>query len=1005
MHIVRFGVLGPLQATRDGRELLPSAPKHRIVLAALLLARGRPVRTDTLIEALWRDTPPPTAVKTVQKYVFMVRRALGDPGLIVSHGDGYEIRPAALDVQRFERLATESEAASTPELAAARMAEALALWRGDPYAELGDLPAANAERRRLEECRMTVLESLVGLRLELGQHATLIAQLERLVHEHPLRERLWEQLMTALYRSGRQGDALTAYHRLRAVLIEQLGVEPAPSVRRLYQRILDHDSSLSPAHGLARGNLPRRLTSFVGRTAELAELPELLARHRLVTLTGPGGSGKTRLAVELGDRIRARDGVWLVELEGVTAPGRVPGAVADALRLGEQHGRPMADVVADHLAERHALVLMDNCEHLSDAVARLVDRLLRAAPGLRVLATSRQPLGVEGELVLAVGPLPLPGDPADVGTCDAGRLLIERARSADPRFAVTGANAAGLAQICRRLDGMPLALELAAARLRAFDPAHLAGLLDDRFKVLISPLRTAPARHQTLRAAIAWSYDLLSPEERRLFRHLSIFEGGFTLEAAEQVHDRGDALALLPALIDKSLLVADRGLYGGSRYRMLETLRAYGRAQLTADEAHEAHRRHAACFTQFALRADRELHGTGGEPWVRRVDEDRDNLRAALTWSLDNGQIDQGLRLVGALGGYWSYRDLAREGQSWVRVALAAGERATPGPLAEALVADALLAVDQSEHEEGARLARRALELFGTLEDEVGAARAVLILGLASLYRGDYAQARPLLHRCLDDFTRLGLLGEQAQVLRRLGHLMRLQGAYGEARAYIGQARDLLNEAADTIGVAQTMWDLGVVRRYEGDYPAAARLCRESLAVFDQIGDASGVAHVRYTLGDIARIQGDAALARRLYEQSLATLHDQGDLRCVASTQHSLAALALAGSALAEAAELLTRSLRIRHRIGDRTGVAECLEGFAALSESAGEPLRAVRLLAAAQRIRVVTGATRPASDAATFAARTAALPALVGEAGFDEAWHAGYDPPEDQLVAELLTA
>jgi len=633
MGTIQFSVLGPLEAVRDDRHLGLGGHKPRAVLATLLLEGGRHVRTDAVVEALWGDAPPPSAVKAVQKYVSFLRQQLGAPQLIVSHPGGYQIDTDAVDSRLglVERLLDEAEAAGAPEEVAARVAEALALWRGEPYPDLGDLPAACAERRRLEERRLAAVEALAEARLELGHHHGLVGWLEQLVAAHPLHERLWGQLMVALYRSGRQADALAAYRRLRATLVEQLGVEPAPELQRLHEQILGQHQALEPAGSRAYGvmadgpgNLPRQLTSFIGRDTELAELAALSGTHRAVTLTGAAGCGKTRLALELAAHVRGRyrDGSWLVELSALATADQVPLAIAGVLALGEQPGRAISDVLAEHLCAKRLLLLLDNAEHLVDAVADLVDRLLREAPELHVLTTSRQPLGVDGEITYEVAPLPVPPTDtgADIGSYDAVRLLTDRARAADPRFTITAGTAGSLAKICRRLDGIPLALELAAARLRAFDPQQLASLLDDRFSLLGSTTRRAPARHQTLRAAIACSYDLLTSEEQTLFRRLSVFDGGFTLEAAEQVcaepPDPGAILTRLPSLVDQSLVVADRHPGGGTRYRLLETVREYARERLADDEAAEVAGRHLRYFLELAELAYPELQSPGsGDGW------------------------------------------------------------------------------------------------------------------------------------------------------------------------------------------------------------------------------------------------------------------------------------------------------------------------------------------------------------------------------------------------------
>ena len=993
MATVSFNVLGPLEAVRDGVAVPLGGPRPRAVLAALLLAGGRPVHIDTLVDAVWGDRPPGTAVKTVQKYVSHLRARLG-AAVIVSRAAGYELVAGELDSRRFEELAAEP--------AEAALTEALALWRGDPYADLPDFAAAQAERHRLAELRLSAVEALAEERLALGRYGPLVGWLEQLVAANPLRERLWGVLMLALYRSGRQAEALAAYRRLRTALVEELGTEPTPALRALHDRLLRQDDEVTQRRRGAK-TFPLRLTAFVGRAAELGELTALLAGHRLITLTGVAGSGKTRLAVEAAGAGPAE--AWLVELAGVTDPRRVPSAVAGVLRVGEQPGRDLREVLADTLAERSLLLVLDNCEHLLDATAGLVTELLRAAPGIRILATSRQPLGVAGEQILDVPPLPVPAtdEPAEVEAADAVRLLALRARAADSRFAVTTANVAAVARIARRLDGMPLALELAAARLRVFDAHQLAGLLDDRFAVLVSTLRTAPARHQTLRAAIAWSYDLLTAEEQALFRALAVFEGGFTLDAAERIRGRpGSAVALLPALVERSLVVVDQRA-GETRYRMLETLREYGRAQLDPDESEQCRRRHLDYYLDLAERLGAGVRGRQRMDCLGRLDAERDNLRAALRWSLTHGAHLSGLRLAVGLALYWDERAQFGEGGGWLRDTLAAAAGAPPALRAAALAGAAQLAISMGEHERAAGLIRRSLGVARRAGDETGIARATRQLGNLALYQGDYADAERHLAVSLVAYGRLGLLWERGEVLGRLGHLHRLRGDHDSAQEHLERALAVRDKIGDQAGCAWTLWQLGVLARYRGDHARADTRYAESMAHWDALGDVSGVAHVRYSMGDVARLRHQDALAESLYTSSLRELKEEGDQRCVASILCNLGALALDRADPVAALPLFAQSLTLRRGMHDQAGVAECLEGFAAVRAARGDAAEAIRLLGAATALRARTGASRPASDDGQHAARVEALRAAVGATAFDAAWAAGRDHDGESVAAEAL--
>ncbi|HUG86766.1 MAG TPA: BTAD domain-containing putative transcriptional regulator [Euzebya sp.] len=1023
-------MLGPLEVRRNGRPLALGGPKPRAVLARLLLGAGRTVRTDALIEALWGDVPPATAVKSVHKYVSRLRAELGDPGLLVTQAGGYALMltPEQVDAARFEQLvdaasdisaATGAGGIGEDLLARSDVAavigllqDALSLWRGQPFAELAGLPSAVSERARLEERRLAAQEDLMAARLSAGEHGRVVGRLEVLVSAHPLREGLWGQLMLALYRSGRQADALDAYQRLRATLADQLGIDPSSPLRQLQARILQQDPALDPrprpaAAGLPdtvadqgrRTNLPHQLTSFIGRGDELAELTTLLSRRRLVTLTGPAGSGKTRLALELATGLhdRHRDGVWVVELAALTAPAEVAAAAAAIFRLGEQPDRTRAQVLADHLRGKQLLLVVDNCEHLIEAAAELVWTLLRVAPDLVVLATSREPLAVAGEVTYDVTPLPVPdAGGAAIERSDAVRLLVDRGRTADPHFRLTHDNAPAIARICQRLDGMPLALELAAARLRAFDAEELATALDDRFSVLRAGARTAPARHHTLRAAVDWSYDLLTEAEQVLFRRLSVFRGGFTLERATEVCGRDplssdDVRALLPELVDRSLVVADRRPRGGTRYRLLETLRDYGQQQLGVGEVEPLRRGHAEAFLVLAEQAQIGLHGPQQKSWLRRLDDELDNMRAALAWLLDSGHIDAALRMAIGSTEYWESHGHVDEGRAWLTRALDVGIASAPQLRSAAMIAAAVLAASQADHEEAASHAQESLRLSEAAGDELGAARSIHVLGQAAQHRGAYHEAHAQLSDALARFRRLdGTQRETALALHNLGMVARLQGDYERARALHEESLALYREVGGQLRVGYSLWMLGVVAQYQGDHAAAQAHYEEGLMILDEFGDRSGVAHVHYTLGDLARLKGDHRRAVELYEESLARLRELGDTRCVASVLRNLGVVALDRSDLDLALRLLTESLDLRQQLGDDAGLAECLEGFARAALMAGRGKQAAQLCGAAQALRDATGAAPAPAEESERQRWVTDIRQQLGREAFDRAWRAG---------------
>lgn len=1018
MSEVVFRVLGALEAVRGGTRLPLGGPRPRAVLARLLIAAGHRVSLDSLVDAVWRGAPPATATKTVQKYVSHLRAGLGGPGLIASWPDGYELATDNVDSRQFERLIEQAGAHTDQRVVVKLLEQALALWRGDPYGDLPELAPAEAERRRLVERRLQAIESLVDARLVLGQHAQLTGWLEALVAEHPLRERLWGALMLALYRSGRQADALAAYGRVRALLVEELGTEPTPALRAVHEVILRQQDTaptaapigpppspiLAPAdHRRARAHhrptadrlLPARLTSFVGRQRQVAELTALVATERLVTLTGPGGSGKTRLALELvAGMPDARFIEFAVthspEYPATTEPGRVVSTVAAALRLREQPGVDLAEVIADHCAATGGLLVLDNCEHVVDAVARLVSTVLRAAPNVRVLATSRQSLGVAGEVVYEVPPLAVPDsdDLATVEAADAVTLLVQRARAADSRFVVEESNAAAVARIVRRLDGLPLAIELAAARLRVFDPATLADRLDDRFRVLVSTVRDTPPRHQTLLAAVAWSYDALEPAQQKLFRDLSLFEAGFTLDAAELVNET--TLSLLPTLVDRSMVAVDARPQG-TRYRILETLREYGRAQLEPEEVVEVRRRQLAWALDFTEATVFRVYGPGHAAALDVLDTERDNLWSALQWSLRQGRKEEALRLVTALALYWDERACFDEGLAVLREALANGSE-LPAPLRSAAYASgAMLALGTADHEQATYLARQSLELADQCGRQHTRWRAQELLGMSALYQGDYPTALSLLTECRSEYAKLGLSSDHACVTRRLGQLHRLRGDYPAARTELLAALGQLEQLGDDSARAWVLWQLGVLDRYEGGHTErAVTYCQRAVAAFEGLGDVGGVAHVRYSLGDLARLAGDHRAATEHYEASVAVLRAHGDRRCQASIVYNLGLLALAEKD-PRATEYLRRSLTIRRALNDQAGIAECLEALAVVAEREGDLVTAVRLLGEGAGIRDRTGATAPLDAATRVAELVAALRATLTSDAFEPAWAQGH--------------
>ncbi len=673
-------------------------------------------------------------------------------------------------------------------------------------------------------------------------------------------------------------------------------------------------------------NLPLQLTSFIGREREIEEIKQRLASARLLTLTGVGGAGKTRLALQTAaDLLESfKDGVWLVELASLVDPTQVPQALAMAFSLREQTGISILDSVVDYLSSKRLLLILDNCEHLLDACGCIADTLLHTCSDLKILATSREGLGIAGECLWTVPSLSLPQEgsalqQADIVGYESIRLFVDRARHVNSSFSVTERNAAGVVQVCRRLDGIPLAIELAAARLKAMTVEQLASRLDDRFHLLTGGSRTALPRQQTLQALIDWSFGLLSEPEQGLFCSLSVFAGGSTLEAAEAVcSGEGlcvpEVLELLSRLVDKSLVTIEpQG--ETNRYRMLETIRQYAREKaLLFGNDESMHRRHLKFYRQFVEKCEKGITGTQEEYWLKQLDQEKDNFYAALNWAVEQQEDDRqaALHLAGGLMMWWLGRGYLSEGRAWLKKTLKV--EASPGsPRAKALTTAGSLAWLQNDFPEAARYLEESLSILRALDvpDPIGLANTTHILGHIALDQKDSVKSRLW-------FT------------ESLGFYRELQDQY-----YIGTL----------------ISDLGLLDYHEGDLVSARSRQQESLEIFSKLGNPDVIAQTQNRLGELARLAGDYDQAARLYESSLEISERLGFKLEVASGQHKLSYIAKRCGDFKKARSLLRESLSVQQEVGNKQGIAECLAGFAGLAVATGQPERALRLFAAAQAL------------------------------------------------------
>jgi predicted ATPase/DNA-binding SARP family transcriptional activator len=1021
-----FRILGPFEVRADDRPLALGAPRQRALLALLLLRANLVVSVDELIDQLWGEEPPPAAANTVQTYVSRLRRVFAEggdgPDRLETRTPGYvlHVEPGDIDAERFARLAADGRAAlrgNDPLRAADRLRVALGEWRGPALADFVYEPFAGPEIARLDRHRLTALEDRIEADLALGRHAELADELAALVEAEPLRERFWELRLVALHRSGRRAEALQAFDRAREVFWSELDVEPGPELTRIADAVRAGEPGAVPGPDDERPDvLPIIRTSFVGREADLADVGRLVDAGHLVTLVGSAGCGKTRLAIEVARRRleASPDRVGLVELAGLTDPRLVPRAVASTLGLHVGPGIAPVDAVAATLCRRRLLLILDNCEHVLDAAASLVARLLESCPDVRVLATSQEPLGIAGEQVYPIAPLSTPVGEVSVESlleAPATRLFVDRASAAMPGFDVGPSDAATIARICARLDGIPLAIELAATRVRLLDLAELERRLDDRFSLLTNGDRAGPARHRTLEATIDWSHGLLSGPEQALFARLAVFAGGFTLEAAEAVCPSDDAeratvLGTLGRLVDRSLVNRSDGPSGAVRFGLLETIRAYASDRLVGAPGAAALRaRHAECFTELAETAAVRLPSPDQGAWLLRLRLEQDNIRSAISWSIGAGRRETALRLAYALWLYWELDGSPAEGVRWLEAALESVASVPEVLRAKARVAAGFMALDIGEHDRAKGHALAAVEMSERTGDAHGVAMARHLLGAVAMFTGDQRLASTELHAALDRFRDLGDRLNVAWTLHHIGQMLRMEGRFASARSAHEESLELYRLEGAELRTAYALWRLGIVAGHLDDDRTAAARCGEALALFTAMDDASGVAHVTATMGDLARIGGDIVAASDAYVRSLATFKELCDRRCIASSLKNLGVTAQARGDRSTARGLFEESLRLRIELNDPAGIAECLAGMAGLELSEGRADEAARLLGAAAAMRSALGVVPWMGDEQALADDAASARAALGPEGFESAWQAGGSLDRDAAVELALSS
>jgi predicted ATPase/DNA-binding SARP family transcriptional activator/DNA-binding CsgD family transcriptional regulator len=860
-------------------KLLALAPQHRL-------------HREQVMDLLWPKLDVGKADNNLRYTLHNARRTLesalpnGSRCLHLRNGR-LALCPEGLlwvDVEAFEEAAAAARRARNP----AAYEAAVGLYAGDLLPEDSYEEWAEDRREELRRTYLALLLELAGLYEKGEDSGSAVEALRQVLASEPTHEGAHMGLMRLYALSGQHQGALRQYGRLREALSRKLGAEPGAASRCLYEEILAgrfSPADPSPAApspeepaGASQHNLPAARTSFVGRERELVEVKRALTMTRLLTLTGACGSGKTRLALEVAEDLTEAysDGVWLTELATLSEGALVPQAVAATLGVREQPDRPLTATLVDVLRKKKMLLVLDNCEHLVDAAAHLVDTLLSSCPHLRVLATSREALSVAGEAKWPVPPFSLPDSRQpptveDLAGFESVRLFLERARSHHPAFVLTPRNVGAVADICRQLEGIPLAIELVAAWVGVLSVGQIATRLKDPLKILTAGSRTAPPRQQTQRGALGWSYDLLSEAERRLFNRLSVFAGGWTLEAAEAVGtgdgiDEDDVLELLSRLVNKSLAVAEANGDGALRYRMLELVRLYGLERLEASgEAEPIRRQHAAWFLELAEEAEPGLKGAQQEAWLERLEREHVNLRVALSWSLERGETGPGLRLSGALGEFWHLRGHLSEGRRWLEATLAK-DGVLPGPArAKALARAGCIAWVQGDYERSMALSEESLTLWRELGDMAGAAAALSNLGWAALFQNQLERASTRAEEAVPLQRASGDMEGLARTLPIPGLAAAAQHDYEQAAALHEESLALARKVEDNFAIILSLALGAFVSLGLGDYGRVRDLCAEGLELSRQLKMRYLTATHLHISATVAGSQGQPVHSARLW--------------------------------------------------------------------------------------------------------------------------------------------
>jgi predicted ATPase/DNA-binding SARP family transcriptional activator len=1046
-------MLGSLEVRTDDGVFadLPGA-RLRGLLIALALEPGHVVPKATLLDWIWGERPPSGAANALQRLVSRLRKALPE-GLVEGQTDGYRltVEPDAVDAVRFERLVGQARTDEDPRRVRL-LREALALWRGAAMQDVGlqDSAAFDAAATRLEGLRLTAMEDRFDAEISLGHGVELVPELTDLVAAHPVRERFAAALMRALAAVGRDTEALLVYQRTREALADALGVDPSPELSALHVALLRGE--LGRLEENRKTNLRAELTSFVGKDADVAAVRELIAEHRLTTVIGPGGSGKTRLATEtartlLGD---LPDGAWLVELAAIGADGDVAQAtlaglgLRDALLGGVPNAEPTDRLIAA-IREREALLLLDNCEHVIESAAAFAHRVLGECQRLRILATSREPLGITGEALWLVEPLALPEEdasPGEIESSPAVQLLRDRAGAVRRDLAADARTLSTMVRVCRALDGMPLAIELAAARLRTMSVDQLARRLDDRFRLLTSGSRTALPRHKTLRAVVDWSWELLTDAERMVLRRLSVFSGGASLEAAERVCaasaveqgavEQEQVLELLTALAEKSLLLAEGD--SAPRYRMLGTIKEYAAHRLAeAGESDFARQAHLAYFTELTETAEPHLRRAEQLEWLAVLEAEHDNIGSAMRGAIAAGEAHGAMRLAAGAGWYWWLDGHKAEGSELITAATT-----IPGEVADevramvyAFVVLFLSSGRRDEHQaatwihEAHRLSQRSqhrnavLGLIAPLERMLQAPDAFLpawesvldnedpwVRALARLQLGKMRivhgqggrDADAYLEKALAEFRAIGERWGISFALTELADRIAVRGEFAGACEYYEQAVAVVTEVGAIEDVIQLRSRQAQLYWLLGDEDSSAAAIAEAQRCAGRVTWPDALAELALSKAELARWNGDAEEAYQQLRVATTMLGDEAEQAHIRAVTHDL--LGYLADDLGEARAHRVAAYEAATEVGHALQIAKVLVGIADLALRRDQYEQAARLLAASAAVRGLPDRSHPDVARIEQAARR-----RLGEARFAEATHEGTQTSWSQLATVTLAS